>query len=189
LGYLLSISIEAQDEQRAAYANSRFDQFVDLIKLYPFVMTARNQNVGMYADAVEVLDSYSPTWRVISATPSVIGLSGQNLLAIPSSQDQTITLYMTANANLPVDDSDEIQLGREVIDAILDYAQHTLMFKCGGSEWQDTIVLMRSILSLAATRNQIVKSMSIYRDTMRLVGQRENKIEAEGVRNSEEVYQ
>jgi hypothetical protein len=189
LGYLLSISIEAQDEQRASYANSRFEQFIELIKLYPFVMTARNQNVGMYADAVEVLDSYSPMWRVISAIPSVIGLAGQNLLAIPTSEDQTITLYMTANANLPVNDGDEIQLGREVLDAVLDYAHHTLAFKDGGSEWEDTIPLMKSIISLAATRNQIVKSMSIYRDTMRLVGQRENKIEAESVRNSEEVYQ
>jgi hypothetical protein len=152
-------------------------------------MTARNQNVGMYADAVEVLDSYSPQWRVTSAIPQVIGMAGQNLVAVPTSIDQTITLYMTASANIPVNDTDLVQLPREIMDALLDASQVQLVWKCGGAEFEAAQPLLKSILSLAVVRNQIVKSLSIYRDTMRLTAQRESKIEGESSRSTEEVYQ
>lgn len=189
LGYLLSISVEAADEPRAAYANARFEQFIDLVSKYPSVMTARQANIPLYADAVEVLDSYSPSWRVTPQFPQVIGLAGQNLLAIPTATAQTITLWLTANANIPINADDEIQLGREVMDALIDHAQSTLIFKCGGSEAADAVALMRPILSLAATRNSIVRSMAIYTENMRRVVDRENKIEAESSRNEEAVLQ
>lgn len=189
IGYLLSISTEAEDIPRAAVANARFEQFIDLIKSYPFTMTARNQNIPMYVDAVEVLDSYSPAWRITPAIPSVIGTAGQNLIAIPSSTPQIITLFMTANANIPINDGDEIQLGREVIDALTDYAQSILMFKCGGAEAIGAQELMKSILSLAAKRNNIIKSTSIYKENMIDVQARQRQIENVGVGNEDADFQ
>ena len=185
LGYLLTISTEAADAPRAAIANARFDQFIDLMKTYPFTFTARNQNIPIYVDAVEVLDSYAPLWRVTPAIPSIIGLAGQNLVAVPCAAKQTITLFLTANANIPTAPTDTIQMGREVIDALTDYAQSVLMYKCGGVEAMEAQDLMKPILTLAATRNSLVKSMSIYRANMIAVTDRENKIEFESVRNED----
>lgn len=179
LGYLLSISTEAQDKPRADYCNSRFDQFIEMMSAYPFVMTARVAGQPLYVDAVENLDAYSPGWRVAGVVPSIIGSAGANLLAIPSATAQTITLFMLANANVPVNDSDPIQLGREIQDALLDYAQHTLSFVMGGAEFAATLPLMQSIIALAATRNSRIKSLSIYRDAMYGTAQRQAKEEVD----------
>jgi hypothetical protein len=186
LGYLMSISTEATDIPRAEIANARFDHFIELMSHYPFIFTGRNQNVPMYADAVETLDSYQPLWRVTSSLPSIIGISGQNLAALPTDQAQIITLYILASANLPTADDAPIQLGREVIDALTDYAQSILMFKVGGAECISAQELMKSILTLAAKRNAIIKSTSIYKDAMNSTSQRENEIEYQGVQKGDE---
>jgi hypothetical protein len=179
LGYLLSFSLEAQDKLRADYANSRFEQFIDIITKYPFVMTSKIQDIPTYVDAIEVLDYYSPAWRVTSATPSVIGTAGQNLIGCPTAIDQSITLFLVANADVPVDPDDEINLGQEVLGAIVDYAAHTLTFKDAGAEFKESEALIQSMLTVAARRNMLVKEMSIYSSNMQKVGGREQAAEVE----------
>jgi len=177
LGYLLSFSLEAQDKLRADYANSRFEQFIDIITKYPFVMTSKIQDIPTYVDAIEVLDYYSPAWRVTSATPSVVGTAGQNLIGCPTAINQSITLFMVANAN--VDPTQPINLGQEVLDAIVDYAAHTLTFIDGGAEFKESEALIQSMLTVAARRNLLVKEMSIYSSNMQKVGGREQAAEVE----------
>lgn len=189
LGYLLSISLEASDKFRSDYANQRFEQFIDMVKNYPWMLSAKVDGIPIYCDAVEVLDSYAPNWRTTKQVPDVIGLSGQNLLAIPSETPRIITLFMTGNAVVPAVDADPVQLGREVQDAILDYAQHCLMFKCQGQEFGATFFMLKSIATLAASRNSLVRSMSFYKQVMTSLAARENQIEFESSRNTESVLQ
>jgi len=177
LSNCLTNSLEASDQFRADYADKRFGHYIELLNRYGFVLTAKVNGLLVYADAVETLDQYSPNWRTTQAIPSIIAMSGQNLLAIPCSTAQTITLQMVANANVPVNLTDNVQFGQEILDALSDYAQHTLSFKMGGARFSATFPLMQTIATVAAARNANIRSTSFYMDAMNTTSQREKQIE------------
>lgn len=166
LSDLLGSGTEKQDQERAEYARKRYEQFVELLQHYPFVFSASADGVPIYVDAVEVLDFYEPNWRTTSANPSVVGLAAQNLVAFPTAAKMNVVLFLCANASLPTADGDCIVLGQEVIDAILDYAQHTASFKMGGADFQATMPLFEHIVKLAAQRNAKIAAMSTFRDVL-----------------------
>lgn len=168
LADMLSMNAECQDLERAAYCRERFEQFCELLKAYPFVLSARVAGLPIYADAVETLDSYMPSWEVATpaTNPPILAYSGQNLIAFPSPSAMNIQLYMVANANLPSADLDYIQLGQEVMDAIVGYAQHTATFKQGWAEFSQTMPLFKAIVQLAAKRNAHVRAMSSFRELL-----------------------
>jgi hypothetical protein len=179
LADLMGSAMEKSDQARANYARSRYDQFVELINNYPFVLAARvtSQALGLaplFVDAVEVLDIWENNWRTQEANPSVVGLSGQNLVAFPTAQAMNISLLLVANTAVPVNDGDCILLGREIIDAILDYAEHTSLFKCGGAEFLESMALFKNIIELASQRNNKIKAMSTFRDLLYGRAQRED---------------
>ncbi len=184
LADLLDSAMEKQDRARAEYARMRFEQFVELAGAYPFVFSAKVGGSPLYVDAVEVLDCYEPNWRTVTANPSVVGLSGQNQVAFPSANAANIELFMLSSAALPVQDGDPVQLGQEVIDVVLDYAQHTAMFKCGGKEFSDTMPLLESIVKLAAKRNAKIAAMSSFKSILYGREDREEEIAPREVEQS-----
>jgi len=173
---MMDMNMVAKDAQRAQYARMRFEQYIELMQAFPFVLAARNFGVPMMVDAVEVLDSYDPNWRVTSSTPSVVGLSGQNLLAFPTILNQLLGLYLVTNANVPVGDNEIVQLGSEVLDVILDYAAHVCMFKQGYAEVQSSMDMLKSIMDIAAHRNAKLKALASYKEIMYGREQREDEI-------------
>ena len=184
LGILLDMNMVAQDKERAAYAKMRFDQYIELMKIYPFILSCRNNGIPIPVDAVEVLDIYDPTWRTLSSEPSTLGLSGQNLFAFPTPDDQLLSLFVVSNANVPVADNDPVPLGQEILSAILDYAQHVAMFKQGSAEVKSTMPLFASILKVASHRNSKLKALSTFQDVMYQKPQRENDIAPMEVSNN-----
>lgn len=182
LGHLLSQSLEARDDERAAYCLSRFQQFIELSRISPFILGARNQaNTPLYVDAVETLDAYKSNWRVVLSNgqpvqPGIIGTSGRNLIAFPTPAAEQLTLLLVQNAPLPVNDADPIQLGDEVVDAILDYAQHTASFKWGAKEVSDTMPLFKNMIALAAERNAKVRAMASFREILYGAAAREDDV-------------
>jgi hypothetical protein len=166
LADLMDSAMEKTDKSRADYARMRFEQYVELMTAYPFVFSAKVNGELIYADAVEVLDCYEPNWRTVSANPSVMGLSGQNLLAFPSASTANIELFMLGSAALPVADSDPVTLGDEVIDAVLGMAQHEASFKMGFAEFNSTAPLFKWIVKLAAKKRSKLAAMSTFQETL-----------------------
>ena len=182
LAILLSGALERSDPIRAEYARARFDQHCEMLTGYPFVLGARVLSVPVQVDAVETLDTYTPEWRSVAQTLTpevapILAIAGQNLVAYPSAAPVNIALLLVANATLPTLPGDTIQVGREVMDAILDYAQHTAMWKCGGEEFAQTIPLLQHTVALAAKRNARVRAMSTYRDLLYGRSEREDGIQ------------
>jgi hypothetical protein len=173
---LLNFNLEAQDPTRAGIAQQRFLELEQLMTVYPFVFGARVNGVAIFSDAVENLDMYQPAWRTATANPNFVALSGNNLIAYPSNQAMNITLLMLANANVPVNDNDAVQLGDEVLDVILDEAQATASFKMGGQEAAAAHQLHGNIIKLAAKRNAKVRAMACFRDVLYGRTQREGQI-------------
>lgn len=175
LADLLSMTMEKQDIQRAAYARQRFDEYTQLMAVYPFVFSSRVNGVPLAVDAVETLDAFTPNWRTATANPSNVGLSGQNLVAFPTNQAMQIVLFLCANANVPVADGDFIQLGSEILDVILDEAVSTAMQKCGGAEASQAGELHGNIIKLASERQSKIKAMSCFSEILYGRTKRENQ--------------
>lgn len=181
LGQLLNMTLEARDDDRAQYAMSRFRQFIELAQVSPFILGARIGNVAYYVDAVETLDAYQPNWRVVTnagnpVLPNIVGTSGRNLIGLPTPGPQQISLLLVQNAPLPVLDADPVQLGDEVMDAILDYAQHIASFKMGAKEVADTMPLFENTIKLAAERNAKVRALASFREILYGTAAREDQI-------------
>lgn len=192
ISHLLTFCMEAKDDARAQYAMSRFQQFVELGRNYPFVMAARIGNVALLVDAVESLDAYNPGWRtaVVNGAPVqqdvVLGISGRNLVAFPTPGAQQVNLYVVTPAPLPVNDTDAMQVGDEVLEAILDYAHHTAVFKQGAQEVQDTMPLFSNCVRIAAERNAKVRAMASFRDVLYGTAAREEQLTPGEVAGSED---
>jgi hypothetical protein len=166
LADLYAMTQQKQDIQRSGYARQRFEEYISLMGEYPFVFSARVNGLPVFVDAVETLDLYASNWRTVSAQPNIVGLSGQNLVAFPTSQAATITLFLCANANVPTSDGATIQLGDEVIDAILDEAQSIASQKMGGAEAATAGALHQNIIALAGKRRAKIAAMSIFSNPM-----------------------
>ncbi len=181
---LLDMASEARDSERAQYARQRFEQYAEMLTGggYPFVMSARGGDGGMgggpqllFVDAVESLDRYMTGWRTVAQNPTIVGTSGQNLVAFPSSSVSELALFMVGNAVLPNADGDFLQVGREVTDAVLDYAQHIASFKMGWAEFSYTMPLFKNVVSVAGERNSHIRAMGEYRDLLHGKSQRESE--------------
>jgi hypothetical protein len=69
-----------------------------------------------------------------------------------------VVLVVVGNAPIPTSGAQEIQVPRDVMDAILDEAEHLACFKKGGSEFEASMSLHKSFLATAKrwdTRNRM----------------------------------
>lgn len=167
---LLSLDGQNPDPARAQYAEQRYQSAVQLASIHPSVMTARIANVPVPVESTFTLDSYMSSWQATTpSTPQVIGMAGRNILALappPSSIGFTVTLDLVSNVPVPASDSDDIQVGRDAIDPIIDYAQHLAMFKIGGSEFVASVKLYKNLLALAAVQNARLKQLAFFKTAL-----------------------
>jgi len=131
----------SRDAERAAWAANRYNQYVELARLLPVVLHTEINGVPMLPTTLAELDSFDPSWQNKYGPPTDIAIEGQNLLWLyppPDNEIYSVTMDVVRKAPLPQLETDFIALGREQLDAILDYAVHLALFKCAGVEWRAT---------------------------------------------------
>lgn len=172
LADLLNQSGEGTDIARAAYCESRYQEAVQLARAYPSVLQAQVNGDGVDTGSVFDSDVYNPLWQnQTPSQPSFIGFAGRNLLAVsPVDQNYQITLDMVRNAPVPQLTTDFLQVPRDVVDVILDYAQHIASFKLGGGEFSDTTIFRNNLLFSAVEYNSKLRQMAFYNDALRAPG-------------------
>src|SRR3990167_8647027 len=157
LADLLSIDGPARDLSRAAFCQQRYDQYVAMGRYLPCVIHAEMQGVSTIPVSLQELDSSEPNWMNSSKEPSDVALAGWNIMAVNPVPDAngpySVTLDVVRNAPVPSTDSTQVQLGREQLDMILDYAEHLAMFKVGGAEWRATELQARNFTGPSAQRS------------------------------------
>jgi hypothetical protein len=158
LADLLSIDGPARDLPRAAFCQQRYDQFVAMGRYLPCVIHAEMQGVSTIPVSLEELDSSEPNWMNSSSAPADVSLAGWNIMAVNPVPDAngpySVTLDVVRNAPVPSTDVTQVQLGREQLDMILDYAEHLAMFKVGGAEWRATELQARNFTAQALAYNK-----------------------------------
>jgi hypothetical protein len=127
-------------------------------------------------DTLFDLDAAVPGWQNTTGIPSAVTLAGWNLLAlysVPQVASTALTLDVVQNAPIPAADGDFVQMGSDQLDALLDYAEHLALFKCGGSEFAATLQQADNFLLSAMQYNQRLSATARYIVTPKQYGTRE----------------
>jgi hypothetical protein len=84
---------------------------------------------------------------------------------------------MQVVANMPV--SGSIQIGRDGLDPVIDYAQHIASFQMGGAEFAGTERLYQNMVAAGKSQNGRLEAVSFYKSQLE---QPARKSEVETVR-------
>ena len=170
LADLLSRESLVKDVPRAAYANSRYRQGLQLMQEAAALLSIRSNGIPLPIDSIRAIDEYNPLWQVqMLGAPQQCILAGQNLITfapITDSAPYSFTATVVQNAPVPVNPLDTIQVSRDVYDVIIDYSQHLAAFKQGGEEFNATTELLNRFMHEASLYNSRLSEMAEYKSTM-----------------------
>jgi hypothetical protein len=177
LADLLSRESNAKDIPRATYCEQRYRLGLAALISAPALLAIRIDNVAMQIDSVRAADLYNTGWQGAAQGPPQIALhAGLNKLALSPIADATpysLLATVVQNAPVPVADADQVQVARDDLDAVIDYAQHLAAFKQGGDEFTRTMPLFQRFLKQAATYNGKLAELGEYTSIMLDLSQRE----------------
>lgn len=132
--------------QISEYAASRWEQGVDALSQYQSIVWSTVGGKRMTVSSLAELDVHRPRWQQTSGTPRSLHLLNWNVFAVYPVPDGVyrLELEIVRKAPIPTSDDDFIQVGREQMDAIWDYASHIAMIKCQGTEFDQSMDLLAS---------------------------------------------
>ena len=166
---LLSSQEESLDLVRARYCQERYAQGLDLMQKAPWLMEARVNGVAVATTSAIAADRFNVNWQTNSAAFPQLVTAGTDLYAISPTPTAltSVVLVMIGNAPIPASGSVEIQVPRDVVDAILDEAEHLACFKKGGAEFAASLALHKSFLATAKRWDTRNRMEGIFATTLR----------------------
>lgn len=166
---LLAKDGPARDHARSADCERRYQLGVELIKIAPTVVNAEINGVSLDTDSLTNMDSYNPSWQTSTGFPDSIAAI-RVLTALSPCPDNiySISFDVVSKAPIPAgilaqttaNDTDYVQIGREQIDAILDYAEYLAAFKMGGDELRSTVKGAENFFNAALAYNERLTAMN-----------------------------
>jgi hypothetical protein len=156
LSDLFTMDGESFDPYRADYCDRRYQQTVAVAKDHKSAARVQINNVPIGLSTITQLNAAFPYWRMTSGKPYNSGCD-LDLLCFSKVPDSGYgcTVDVLASAPIPASDDEFIQIGREMIPTIIDYAQHYLGFKLAGVEFFSNMSLYDNFMSSAKDRNAI----------------------------------
>ena len=168
LAELLDQEGVATDGQRAAYCRKRFEDGLEIAKLYPSAIGAELDGTPVQIGRTRDTDAYNASWQNEAAgTPTRLFFSNYNLFGvapIPDSNVHSVLFDVVSPAIIPSDSTDNIQLDRQEIEAVVSYAHHIASFKQGGEEFADTAAQMADMMRMANNKNSQLAAQSWSKD-------------------------
>jgi len=170
LADILSADGPGEDLSRAAYCEARWNDGIKLARIVNVVRTAYINGVPAYIDALSELDQNQPGWvSALADVPQFVAVA-QNILAVsPITDNSNPSLILEITPKFPVPAvGDFVQLGKENLDIVMDYAEHLAHFKEGTSEITTSMQLYKNMMTMAAMQNdrlrQVVKTFDVMND-------------------------
>lgn len=150
-----------RDMPRAYYCERKYKLGVELALAHA---TATNVNInGQPANITSLtdLDRYDPSWITTSGQPSVAAPVA-NFVVLKNVPDDiySVGVDVVRKAIVPVADTDFLQIGKEYLDSILDFAQHIASFKMGGMEFKSTFRASDNFYDAALAYNKRLSAKS-----------------------------
>lgn len=164
LADLLGADGPARDPIRAQYCEQAYQFGVSFVKQMSSVVHAQINGVSTLVTEVDSLDSKNPKWQSVPGTPKQVAMVGWNILGVSPMPDgiYSITLDVVRNAPISSDGDAFVELGREQLDGILDYAEHLAAFKMGGGEFMSTQRQAQNFLITAMAYNSRLNKQARY---------------------------
>jgi hypothetical protein len=167
LADLLAKDGPARDQIRSAYCERRYQLGVELIKMTPVVVNAEINGVPLDTDSLTNTDAYNSSWQSTTGTPIAVA-SIRTLVALSPCPNGVYSTTFDVVCKTPIpagilaqttaDDGAFVQIGREQLDAILDYSQHIASFKMAGEEFRATIKGAENFFNAALAYNERLAS-------------------------------
>lgn len=160
------------DPQRAAYCESRYQEAVQLATLMPSLLLAQVNDESIESGSIFDVDAFNSDWRANLDRPNFAAMVGRNLLALANCPDDIygVTLDLVVNMPVPINGADKVQIGRDMLDTLLDEAQHIAAWKMGGQEFQLTTALHQNFIQAAGKQNSRIRQAAFYNDAIRQPG-------------------
>lgn len=160
LADLLGKDGQAYDPERSAYCEQRWREGIQLARIATSVIQVQIANVPTQLSALYELEAYNGNWQNQTGTPDTPFLAGLNIIGFHKVPNGIFgaSLDVLRNAPIPAADGDNLEVGREELEAIIQYAQHLASFKMGGEEFKATQPHYERFWRLAATRNARLKA-------------------------------
>lgn len=155
----------ARDPARAKYCEDRWAQGIALGKMPISTVDTYVTDLPIQTESVFDLDAFRANWQnQTPGSPNLAGLAGLNLVALSPTPDTIYTVTMDVLRNMPVPaaDGDYIQVGAEMWDSVVAYAEHLAAWKMAGSEFEATIPNMKQMLDIAVTQNDRLKANEFF---------------------------
>ena len=157
-----------QDIGRAAYCQSRWDDGIKLARITNFVRLGYRVSVPSFVDSMQELDAGNPNWVNATPGPPESLVTAGNIVGVNPPPDGTYALsfQIVPKFPVPVLGSDFIQIGQELVDVILDYAQHLANVKESMNDIQQTHILYENMVKHAAIENDILRARAVDFDVL-----------------------
>ena len=171
LADLLGRSGLSEDRMRASYCEQRWREGVEIARMQPSVLGGEINGVPVQIGSLEDLERFkSPYWRNATSKPDSIGMCGHNMVALANVPDSSgpysVTVDIVRKAPVPISEAEQVQIGREELDTILDYSEHLAVFKQGGSTLTDSIPLMKNFYRMASVHNQRMRANATFYEAL-----------------------
>ena len=175
----LSNSPEAVDVQQAKYCWMRYQRGMKAMMTLPWLLDASVADLPVGTPSYKAMDAWAQNWEnTWPADDPQIVVGGMDFVALgPFATTATVSSVLTVVGNAPVDQSQPVQLARDAVDAVLGYAQHLCMFKCGGSDFMATMPLYQQFEEYCAVQNRRYAALGIFRPDMLQEGDRADELD------------
>jgi hypothetical protein len=166
---LLSSQEESWDFPRAKYCFQRYMEGLEVLRKAPWLLEARVNGVAIAVSSAVAADRFNVNWQAnVRAFPQIV-TPGTDLYAVSPvpTVASDVVLVVVGNAPIPTSGAQEIQVPRDVMDAILDEAEHLAQFKRGGAEFEASLALHQSFMATAKRWDQRGRLEGIFPVTLR----------------------
>ena len=178
---MLSKESESRDPLRAAYCQQRFSEGIRLMMELPWLTQARINDVPVDTPSFYEADQFDYEWQSNVNAQTQIVRGGVDLFAvsptIPAGGTIAVTMTLVANMPIPAADGDFVQISRDVLDTILDEAEHLAQFKHGGQEFLDSLSLHQRFIEAAKKTNSRLEMSGIFATDIRRTISKEDSAE------------
>ncbi|MDD1750735.1 MAG: hypothetical protein LUO89_12785 [Methanothrix sp.] len=177
----LSNSPEATDQQRAKYCQMRYDRGMKAMMMLPWLVRASVASLPVGTPSFKEMDAFAQNWEnTWPADDPQIVVGGMDFVAmapfVPAS-GATVSSILALVGNAPVDTAQPVQLTRDAVDAVLNYAQHLASFKMGGADFMVTLPLYQQFEAYCAAQNERYAALGIMNTEMLQEGGRAEYID------------
>jgi hypothetical protein len=166
---LLSMEQEGKDLARAAYCLQRYAEGLKLMAHMPWLLQGSLNGIPVDTQPIAGADRTNYEWQSrANAFPEIV-VGGIDLFAVSPVPAALTSVGMTVvgNAPIPASDGAFIQVPRDVMNAIIDEAQHLALFKMGGAEFTASMTLHQSFVGAALKQNRRLRESGILATTIR----------------------